>query len=455
MLRIFYTLIYKLVFFVFLLMFLLKLSSCKKYLDKKSDDKLVVPTSLEDLQALLNNTQDINSVTPARLEAASDDYFVLDNTYNMVDEIFKMAYTWTPFDYVWPNDWSNNYNVVYTSNWCLENINKLERTTFNEAKWNNVKGSALFFRSYHFLLLAWTYAKAYDEQTAQTDRGIVLRLGSDFNIPSVRASVKETYDQIIADAKEAVPYLPDHPSHTSQPSKAAAYGLLARAYLSMRQYDSAGKYANLCLNIKNDLLDFSTEVDISASTPFSRFNKETIFYSKLAGSLFIYSSVYAKVDTLLYSFYNTNDLRRSAYFAASGNYYIYKGGYSAELRPFSGIATDEIYLIRAECYAREGDKDKALNDLNILLEKRYDNSFIPEIAATSQDALPIILKERRKELLFRGLRWVDIKRLNKEGANIIPKRIVAGQVYTLQPNESKYALPLPTDIINLSGIEQN
>ncbi len=50
---------------------------------------------------------------------------------------------------------------------------------------------------------------------------------------------------------------------------------------------------------------------------------------------------------------------------------------------------------------------------------------------------------------------MDIKRLNKEGKNISLKRKVNNVEHILLPNASYYALPLPSDIINSSGIEQN
>jgi starch-binding outer membrane protein, SusD/RagB family len=63
--------------------------------------------------------------------------------------------------------------------------------------------------------------------------------------------------------------------------------------------------------------------------------------------------------------------------------------------------------------------------------------------------------ERRKELTMRGLRWIDIKRLNKEGAGIVLKRLIGDKTYTLQPNDPRYALPLPADIILNTGMQQN
>ncbi|SEM08104.1 hypothetical protein SAMN05216436_101351 [bacterium A37T11] len=56
---------------------------------------------------------------------------------------------------------------------------------------------------------------------------------------------------------------------------------------------------------------------------------------------------------------------------------------------------------------------------------------------------------------MRGLRWMDIKRLNKEGANITLTRNLNGQIYTLPPNDPRFALPIPEDVIDLSGMQQN
>jgi len=60
---------------------------------------------------------------------------------------------------------------------------------------------------------------------------------------------------------------------------------------------------------------------------------------------------------------------------------------------------------------------EAMFELNALLSKRWTTGTFTNLEATDPaQALNIILLERRKELLFRGLRWIDIKRFNKEGA---------------------------------------
>jgi hypothetical protein len=166
---------------------------------------------------------------------------------------------------------------------------------------------------------------------------------------------------------------------------------------------------------------------------------------------------YASIDTNLLEKYDTNDLRLMTFFFPYNGYYGFKGNYAASLYPsFSGIATDEMYLIRAECFARQGKVSKAIEDLNTLLLKRYrTGKYVPLSINNKEDALARILLERRKELLMRGLRWIDIKRLNKENYQITLVRKIGSQIYTLPPNSGYFALPLPDDIIRITGMKQN
>lgn len=441
-----------------LLFFLLAVTSCKKYLDAKADNSLVTPSKISDLQGILDDNYIMNLNTPGFGETSSDDYFISVPDYYSLGDIDRKAYTWRLTDYTYGNDWNASYSAVYNSNYCIENIEKIKTALPDVAKWNNVKGSALFFRAYYFLNLVWEYGKAYDDQSSASDLGIVLRLGSDFNVKSARATVKESYGQVIADIRAAIPLLPDHPSHVMRPSKAAGYGLLARAFLTMRKYDSAYKYSDLSLNIKNDLLDYnSSKVNASGAIPFLPFNPEIIFYTTQTGNYTAKGQPYALIDSTLYESYQSNDLRKKIFFFPNNGFHSFKGHYSGSANIFfSGLATDEMFLIRAECSARKGNIADAMDDLNKLLINRWDaGTFLPLAASTRQDALDMILAERRKELTQRGLRWIDIKRLNKEDAIITPQRVLDSQTYILNPNSGRYALPLPADIIAITGISQN
>lgn len=452
------TLKYAILIFFLFVCFLIP--GCKKYLEEKQDQKLTVPDTVQDLQSLLDNWYTINQNFPEAGELSSDDYFLTYSDWSSRREYIRRTYTWEEdrlFEPGTNNGWGNSYYNAYIANTVLYHIPNVRKTTANESEWNNTKGSANFLRGICFAQLAWIWSLAYDEMTSETEMGIPLRLDPDFNTLSTRSTVKQTYDQIINDLKEAANYLPETPTHVIRPSKAAAYGWLARVYLSMRKYDSALIYSSKYLDRYSELLDFNS-FDSSSDDPISSFNTEVIYHSLMNTPV---SSSRIRIDSTLYNSYKENDLRKVIFFKSNGNgTYRFKGSYDGSNyggNAFNGIATDEIYLIRAECFARRGDKDAALNDLNTLMEKRWKNNgtWIPFTTASSQDALIIILQERRKELIQRGLRWADIKRLNKEGANIILKRELNSTVYILSPNSPRYALPIPEDVIAITGMIQN
>ena len=447
------------VFFLLIIASLFSFLSCKKYLDKKPDSSLTVPQTLDELQGLFNDAQKMNfNLTPSLGESSADDYFLTNTTYGYLPSEPKEIYTWTLKVYNYANDWSANYLPVYNANYTLETLDKIPRTAANQAQWDKLKGYSLFTRAYSFLNLTWEYAKAYDSTSANSDLGIVLRTTSDFNVASKRATVAATYQQIISDAKESAGLLPGVSASVLLPSKAAAYGLLARTFLSIGVFDSALIYSNLCLDLKNDLMDYNN-VSLTSNIPFTNFdNPEVIYYTEMNTYNTNHYSFTGFIDTTLYSMYADNDLRKIGYFRFNNGYYRFKGAYTANsIYLFTGIATDEMFLISAECNARLGNITKAMEELNFLMEKRWNNSVpYPEISATNQSgAISKILSERRKELLMRGIRWSDIKRLNREGQNIIPTRMINGETFTLPPNDKRYALPLPTDIITSTGMVQN
>jgi len=438
--------------------------SCNKYLDKKPNDKLFVPTTLTDLQSLLDDDANMNlRGTPSLGEASSDEFFLNDGEFNSLGESDQAVYLWQNyFEEGSETDWGDNYVPVYTSNLVLETIDNIEKNADNQVEWNNVKGSALFYRSYYFLCLLWNYAKAYDSSTSGKDPGIVLKTSSDFNVKSVRATNEECYQKVINDTKASIPLLPAAPSVLTRPSKTAAYGLLARCYLSMRDYKDALLYADSSLQLNAQLMDYNNDADIpdgiASDEPFKIFNKETLFVSVIDGDNWIYITAYiGSVDTTLFGIYDVNDLRRTAFYKDNADGYKYfKGSYTGDSYNFSGMGTDEMYLIRAEGYIRTGQIQKGIADLNTLLSKRYATGTFKPISTTNQaEALSDVLNERRRELVMRGLRWMDLKRLNAGGANITLRHTVNNTTYTLLPGANHYALQIPDDIIQITGMPQN
>ncbi|MGE8429621.1 MAG: RagB/SusD family nutrient uptake outer membrane protein [Sphingobacterium sp.] len=449
----------KIKYYVFLLglMTIMITSSCNKFLEEKANASMVVPRTLEDLQRILDNAQSMNASLSSMSEAASDNYALTETQFNSLQEQYRRNYIWDNYEYYYDNDWAKGYTVVYNSNLVLDLLKKIGRTAENAQQYDQVLGAALFFRASQYLNLLWTYAKAYNESTADSDLGIVLRESADFNKKSVRSSVKQCYERVEADLLQAAELLPGTTIHVNRPGKSSAYGMLARYFLSKRNYVMVGKYSKLFLEHRSELIDFndSKEVDQSATFPFSKFNKEIDFYQELSVSYL--ASARAFVDPAVYKTYDGNDLRKVLYFKDNGAGVInFKGNYNPAETLFAGIATDEVLLMHAESLVRSGQVNDGIALLNRLLLTRYKTgSFKSYELSDPKSALELVLNERRKELLFRGLRWMDIKRLNLEQSNISIVRRVAGQEYTLKPNENRFALPLPYDVILETGMPQN
>lgn len=448
-------------------------TSCNKteFLSKKPNDALVVPTTAADLLALLDNDFVMNGapstsgLTPALGDAGSDDYFLLVDDYNTLTDFQKNIYSWSRDIFTGGTaediSWIKAYKAIFYANVVLDGLNKLDKTSVNLAEWNTLKGSALFFKAYMLWQLAQVYAPTYDSSTAASQLGVPSRFSSDINEPIKRPSLKTNYDEIIASLTEAVSLLPLNAQYKTRPSIRATEQLLARVYLSMSDYDQALVHSDLALKINPTLLDFNTITGTSTTASVMPVDNPEIAFitvqnaSSESGSL---TSLYAKVDTNLYKMYDAADWRQSYFFrqrvTSVGTLRSFRGTYAGSIGSiFTGLANDEMYLIRAECLARHGELQSSMDDLNALLKNRYKkNQFTNRNASSSEDAVKLVLLERRKELLFRGLRWTDLRRFNKE--QFLQKtldRKVGSFTFTLAPNSSRYTYPIPPSVISFNG----
>lgn len=444
------------------------LGSCKKYLDLKPDQSLYVPSTLTDCQGLLDNYIVMNSSYPANGEAAADNYFLTDASWSILPTAeARDNYIWAAQGNHLTTAWSGPYAAIFNSNLVLQVLDKI--TPASGTTYNSIKGSALFFRGFSLHTIASLFCKPYDPTSSSQDLGVPVRLSPNIDIVYGRGTVQQVYERIILDLKNATQLLPTSTSIKSRPNKTAAYAALSRVYLSMRDYGNAGLYADSCLKSYNTLLNYSS-LPTSPTSLFTRFNNEVIFPSIMTGGSSSIAPVVAKVVKTLYDSYDPNDLRKVLFFRANTGVNIgtfaFKGSYDGSAaNPFNGLATDEIYLIRAECYARSGKITEALKDLNDLLRTRWKVTMVNGVnttpypnytAGTADEALNIILNERRKELIFRGIRWTDLRRLNTETRFAITlTRTVNGNAYSLPPNDLRYTMLIPQDVINTTGIPQN
>ncbi|WP_316753346.1 RagB/SusD family nutrient uptake outer membrane protein [Pedobacter gandavensis] len=445
----------------------LTITGCKKFLDEKPDIKLAVPESLQDLQALLDNsgkmnTSGSNGRSTDLPEASSDNYQIDDESYESLEQGTRNIYIWGPevmgtYASEIEGCWGGHYSVITPCNTVLKSIEGIKRTSANAVAYDNVKGSALFFRSNSFLWLVTGWSKTFNESSADQDPGIPLRKDDTYNEKVSRGTLRQTYDQIINDLNEALPLLPEKPVHSFRPSKAAVHALLARTYLAMRKYELAATEAKACIQVfgNNNLLNYNT-LDATSEEPIARFNPEVIFSMESFTTTYTDETATVKAD--LYASYDDNDLRKTVFFYENEDFggYSFKGHY-AGYRLFTGLALDEVYLIAAESLIRTNKAGEGMDLLNELLLKRWaTGSFAPLQITNPSDALLLVLKERRKELVMRNLRWMDLKRLNMEPEHQVQiSRTIKGKIEKLEPGDPRYSFPIPLRSIQMSGLTQN
>jgi starch-binding outer membrane protein, SusD/RagB family len=434
-------------------------TACQKFLDKKSDQNLATPQTLADLQALADNPS--LSISTRIVNNLTDEYYISYDYWQAIEEQDRDSYVWDANlnNY---EDWITMYNHVLYCNTILDNIDKVEDAA-NTSVSNPIKGSALFLRSFYFYKVAELYAPAFDATTNKTDWGIPLRLDADFNLPASRATIEATYKQIINDLQTAADLLknnkPTSQLNKTRPSITACYGMLARVYLQTGDFEKALEYASLCIASYDKLMDYNdaSQVDTSSLTPIKKFNQEVILYAAVQYP--ITSGSEAIIDSNLYSSFDDNDLRKKVYFELNPDETPwFKGSYNGSIdNLFQGIAVDEVYLAKAEAAARTGNANLAMTSLNSLLSKRYrTGTYIPYTGLQPDEILSIILTERKKELLYRGTRWSDLRRLNKTPAFATTiKRKLNDQLITLPPGDLRYTLLIPIEVINKSSMPQN
>ncbi|WP_342647382.1 RagB/SusD family nutrient uptake outer membrane protein [Mucilaginibacter sp. CSA2-8R] len=451
---------------IYLIIILLLLSTgcTKEYLEKRPNKALLVPETLDDFQKLLDASFDANLNTVTGLnEIAADNFQADEPTLRSLDVIERNSYLWSQDIYEGNsvNDWNFLYQEVFVSNVVLSGLQKLDEKV-NASQYNAIKGTALYYRAEAFYSLAQMFAVPYNAATATILSGIPIRTDPDVNQILSRGTLQQSYDRILADLQEAARLLPANVHVKIRPTNIAALGMLARVSITMGRYAEAFNYADQALHQNGTLIDYNTLTPTGSDSPFPMIlpfgNEEVLCYNNLVGYSFFLEPL-VLIDPQLYQSYADDDLRKTCYFADQGNGgFNYIGSYSGTYATlFGGPATDELYLIRSECSARLGNMVQALNDLNALLVKRWKaGTYRPVTISEAEKLLGIILTERRKELVGRGLRWTDLRRLNQDPRFATTlTRNYEGKTLTLAPEDKRYTFPIPMDEITRSGIEQN
>ena len=422
-------------------------TACSDFLDAKPQKNLVIPNSLDDFQAILDaEPRYMNAVGSFALIGA-DDIFIGPQLFDRIPPQMQAVYLWQEEVFLQDeqvDDWNVSYHMIYNANVVLDGLQKYE--PINEAdriRSLELEAAAKFSRAFGHFTLMQLFAPPYIPGEPSQD-GIPMRITADINVATGVATSKEVYDLILSDLEFASMHLPDKAAIQTRASRWASESLLSRIYLVLQEYGKAFLHAEEALGIDDTLMDFNALPESNAYT-FPRFNPEVIHQVNVVSSRLTFNPEQF-VNPDLYQLYDSLDLRKTVLFdqGNSDGFHTMVSRYSGDFYDFAGLAVDEVLLNYAEAAVRIGEDQKALEGLNRLLVNRYKKGAFSDEESMGEELLVRILEERRKELLFRGIRWMDLRRLNQEPQFAVTlDRKYNGLNVELEPNGKGYSLPIP------------
>ena len=324
---------------------------------------------------------------------------------------------------------------------------------------NEVKGQALVHRAMNFFLLVNVYGKQYDARTAGTDLGVPLMLEGDINKQEARATVAQVYERIFEDLNEALTLLTeDMPRYAHIPGRAAAYALRSRVWLWQQNYDKAYEDAVEALKIRHELIDYNTcSLYDEAEGPILGVDGYEEDHTVNIESLYARSWMSNGIGSLMYSPAMENiidkdhDLRYKLFIGTLDGMYF--NTLFARMN-YSGIQVSEVWLTKAEAALRKSQPDipEAIEALDYVRQHRYDN-FQTTTLTDKKQLLTEILNERRREIIFNEMSFLDRKRQNADPETARPMtRTVFGKTYTLPVGDPHYQLPIPLNVMHLNKL---
>lgn len=381
----------------------------------------------------------------------------------------------------------SNYNIL------IENIGDAEGP-----KSDKILGiaQAKILRAYNYFFLINTFAKPYNPITATTDRGIILHTEFNLEKEGIQSSIADAYKLIQQDIDEAINDLPEEALNSYRPDRAFGYALKAKVHLFKREIGDALKAAlevtkfrkhelwNMVdwyktdreafekANAGNPMYDLDGPM---ASMAWSNFHMnylkhkfsdpENLYYQSYLSVFSVCILTKATLD--LYD--ANNDVRYKSCFAfymparpsAEPGTISFMNGMQIQLNE-TGIRLSEVYLMIAECYAREGNIDLALqylNDLRKLRIMNYTNLTKEDVNNDKEKALQFVREERKRELAMSYNGFFDMRRFCTEFNETLTKTYVNSkgetQTFTLKPDSHLLTFPFPIAAMQTSNLIQN
>lgn len=320
--------------------------------------------------------------------------------------------------------WQDLYQSVFRTNAIIEGLTTGDVTDSLAIRY---QGEARFLRAFTYFHLVNLWGDVPMTTTTETGVNAILP----------RTNTNLVYDQIIEDLEFGINVLPveyySRDGLRSRPTSLVAEAFLSKVNLFMNNWPEAEISASTVLNSGF----YALELDLNSV--FANSSMETIWHFQ---SIFETIPTFEGVNLILnfappifgvslrdafITEFESSDLRLENWIASVSSdgdtfYYPFKykvrfgAGPHNELQ--SAIRLAEIYLIRAEARAQQGNIDGALADLNAV---RNRAGLANSTASSQQEVLEAIYQERKFELFSEGAsRWLDLVRTGRATSVLQP-----------------------------------
>ena len=405
----------------YILLSMLALAGCDKFLDKMPDNRTEID-SQEKIQALLVSAYpytDYMLVTEFMSDNVDD--YGANNPYTdrFIDEVFAWKDV-TESDNEDPESiWEASYHAIACANEALAAVDSLSKTTALDL--SAERAEALLCRAYNHFILANVFCIAYNPETSASDLGIPYmdHPETTLNPDYERGNVAQVYALIEKDLEAALPYVSDR--YYTVPkyhfNQKAAYAFAARFYLYYGKFEKSVEYATKCLGAEPSTMLRDWEYQATMTQKYSAIVEHYIdaalncnlllmtAYSKMGlafGPYYVYSR-YAHGNYL--ASYETGEAIPNLWSGSNETYWMGMKEYEATnldktmfwklpylfeytdpvarigyyRTVYPAFAADQVLLERAEAYAIQGKYDLALADINL---------WIRNIASADPENLP-------------------------------------------------------------------
>jgi len=377
------------------------------------------------------------------------------------------------------NMWSSAYGAINRIHLFLEGL-EANKSKITEAVYANYVGEAKFLRALCYLVLVQQYARPYAENYGAS-AGVPIRLAaekSSKNNELARSTVKQVYDQILADLNDAEAKLPltyaTAMLNTTRAQRNAAIGLKTRVYLVEGDYENVVKEAvkiasgtlvfqatsgvanRLETQVANVFTGSYTGPEAMFSLPMNAQdapggqNALSYYFTFNPGNGEYYLNTAGTVGSPVYASSST-DARKSLVVTQQNQLWLYKFKTASPYIDYIPVVRyAEVLLNYAEAAAMTNDLTKATALLNAV-RRRSDASYnFAASAIGSREALVnTILAERKVELLGEGFRVPDLQRRLQP---LPPKSGIAGSAPSVAVSESQYIWPIPANELSTNPL---